>query len=218
MINIRALNKFIIKSFLPLLPLILYADPTIEIRIPDLSPQYQKALMEIWTQNQNHHIRIDIISDQSFKVEIMQQVSIMSTIFNSVKKTGTLLTNSKNLFFWLAHISFGGGVLSYVTLLYFIYRAYRIATKLYDIYHLIIHNNKDEKEDTLEIVDKMFFRSLNRSESIIQNNELQILQQYYILSNSLKKLHIRFLFPYNEELEKLIEYCIVRCQIKVAQV
>ena len=91
--------KLLIITFLS--SCFLHAQPALEVHVPDLSPEYQKALMEIWSQNQSHHIRVDIMPGQPFKVEITQQVSMMSRMFNSAKKAGGTLVSSKDMLFWL---------------------------------------------------------------------------------------------------------------------
>lgn len=177
----------------------------IEIHIPDLSEQYQRTLMEVWMQNKKHHIVIDIQPGQPFKLEVIPEESLFDSFFAPLKKVGKALGLTRKMLFWTSGSLVGSGALSYVVIFYFIYRIYRIAKKLYVLCAPFLN---EESEDTFETVDRLLFRSGTKQHTFFSDHERHLLHIYLKLTLHLKKLYIRQFFPYNEQLEMLIEkYC-----------
>lgn len=84
----------------------------------------------------------------------------------------------------------GGTTFSYLTVLYLIYRVYQLIS-----------------------IIKPFFKNGTPETIILSKNDQTIILFYSLINKWLQKYNIRFLFPYKEDYETIIEY--IKTQTKV---
>jgi len=143
------------------------------------------------------------IEIQSGPTDSLWQKTIKG-LSGGVSNTTSGIKRSKSTIAFLFKFFIGGSTFSYLTVLYLLYRVYRIIKKI-NGFMSWWGGSDDEGGDVIQEIDRMFFRSRAGSKRKayldFQNNlksDYQALLSYKKLDQLLRKWHIRNLFPYSK--------------------
>lgn len=176
----------------------LYSAPDIQIIVYNQDQKTLDFLRFIQEKLPDKHIEIKSESADSLWQKTVKGVS------GNFSKTSSGLMKSKNIVSFLFKFFIGGSSFSYLTILYLIYRVYKIIKKINGFMYWW-GGSDDEEGDVVQEIDRIFFKSRLGSikETYIQIHKELItdyntLLLYKKLDTILRWLHIRKLFPGNE--------------------
>ena len=186
MINIRGL------SFLFFVSIVTAHD--IELRIPELSDQHLQYLKELGQQYPGKTMKIEVLPETTFFEKIKNSLAGNG---NSESKGQGDGFSTKSAVFYFIKSCFGASAVSYFSIAYIIYRAYKIAKKI----SLWFKEDDKEESDTMSDIERML--SINRTFKLSKSYK-KWLSYYVSLNIYLRKKGLRSYFIQNKKLDELI--------------
>ena len=186
MINIRGL------SFLFFVSIVTAHD--IELRIPELSDQHLQYLKELGQQYPGKTMKIEVLPETTFFEKIKNSLAGNG---NSESKGQGDGFSTKSAVFYFIKSCFGASAVSYFSIAYIIYRAYKIAKKI----SLWFKEDDKEESDTMSDIERMLSR--NRTFKLSKSDK-KWLSYYVSLNIYLRKKGLRSYFIQNKKLDELI--------------
>lgn len=165
----------------------------IEVRVPTLDQHYVTIIQELWKKCPSS-MKIEVIKNSTFWEKItgksISKISLTSSLLDKVP--------------WkLSTFFLSGSVCSYCAIAYFFYRVYCVVTKINTF--LSWWNGNSQETTLIEDVERMFVRTVKEenfnSKTELFNEECLILEAYLYIEKRLSLLHIRWMFPYSNDLE-----------------
>ena len=201
MTNIHGLKFFLCYFFITTT----WCRDILEIRLSNLCPENLQFLQEASKRYPQNALHIMVVPNAPFKMELIPEPSWWNQLAGPKEKSDFLnfFTLGKAGYYGLQFVV-GSGVLSYCTIFYCIYRSYKIAKKVYDMAQWF-NGEKEQPSDSLETIKSMLYRKKIITKPRITKEALKILRDYAILNAFLKKINLRWLFPFDATLEKYIK-------------
>ena len=186
MINIRGLSFLFFVSIL--------TAHDIELRIPELSDQHLQYLKELGQQYPGKTMKIEVLPETTFFEKIKNSLAGNG---NSESKGQGDGFSTKSAVFYFIKSCFGASAVSYFSIAYIIYRAYKIAKKI----SLWFKEDDKEESDTMSDIERMLSR--NRTFKLSKSDK-KWLSYYVSLNIYLRKKGLRSYFIQNKKLDELI--------------
>ncbi len=187
MINIRGL------SFLFFVSIVTAHD--IELRIPELSDQHLQYLKELGQQYPGKTMKIEVLPETTFFEKIKNSLAGNG---NSESKGQGDGFSTKSAVFYFIKSCFGASAVSYFSIAYIIYRAYKIAKKI----SLWFKEDDKEESDTMSDIERMLSR--NRTFKLSKSDKKWI-KLYMKIDSFLREKKLRSFFFFKKESDFLIK-------------
>jgi hypothetical protein len=201
MTNIHVLKFFLFSFFVTTIR----SHDILEIHLCNLCPENLQFLQEAATRYPGYALHIMVIPNTPFKMELIPEPSWWQQLTNpqKVPNSASFFT-LPNVGYYVLKFAFGSSLISYCTVFYCIYRSYSIIKKIYGIVQWC-NGAQKENSETLETIKSMLYRKKTFMKPRITKEEFKILRNYAKLNTILKKLRLRSLFPFDQNLENFIE-------------
>ena len=188
MINIRVLSVLLFSVTLQC--------HDIELRIPDLSETNIDHIKKLGQNYPGKTMKIEVIPETTFFEKIKRNI----TGENGSKSKGEGgSVSSRAAFMYFIKSCFGTTAVSYFSIAYVIYRAYKIAKKI----NLWFKEDEEEKDD-MNTIERMLFKNKKYK---LSNIEMFYLNTYITLHKQLRLCGLRNYFSVNKKLDKIIFLC-----------
>lgn len=201
MTNIRGLKFFFFTFFITTT----WPHDILEIHLCNLCSENLQFLQEAATRYPGHALHIMVKPNTPFKMELIPEPSWWQQLTSSQRAPDSFsFFTLPNVGYYALKFAFGSSLVSYCTVFYCIYRSYSIIKKIYGIVQWC-NGGQEENSETLETIKSMIYRKKKIAKPRITKEELKILRDYAKLNATLKKLRLRSLFPFDQNLENYIE-------------
>lgn len=187
MINIRVLNSFFIVFSL--------YSYDIELRIPDVSDEHLNYIQQLNISYPGKTMKIEVIPETTFFEKIKN--SLTGNENTELKGQGDLFSTKKVALYFIKSC-FGVTAVSYFSVAYVIYRAYKIAQKIKLWFK---EDDNQEETNTMDDIERMLFK---KKSYLLSPSDEKWLSYYVRLNAYLKTKGLRAYFIKNKQLDKLI--------------
>lgn len=188
MINIRVLNSFFIVFSL--------YSYDIELRIPDVSDEHLNYIQQLNISYPGKTMKIEVIPETTFFEKIKN--SLTGNKNTELKGQGDLFSTKKVALYFIKSC-FGVTAVSYFSIAYVVYRAYKIAQKISLWFK---EDNTQEETNTMNDIERMLFKK--KSYSLSPSDEKWI-KLYMKMDSFLREKRLRSFFFFKQESDFLIK-------------
>lgn len=174
----------------------------IMIQLGKLEEEELHYLLQVAQNSNFEKLIITVIPGAQFSCEYKASESFLQKIKEKCIPSDGLIS-TKTIVMYGFKAFFGTGLLSYITILYFMYRVYKIVKKVQTLMSwLSPEKEPDQTEEALALLEKIVRK---KECGFITQQEYYYLRLYKKISHFLKSVKIRKLFPLDEEIEASID-------------
>ena len=183
------------KLLAPFIGIVSLSAYDVEVRVPALDAHYLPIIQSLWEK-----------CPSSMKIEVIKNTTFWEKITGSggpkIQPYSSLL---QKIPWQLGSFVFNGSMCSYLAIAYFFYRVYRVVTKINSF--LSWWNGTSQETTLIEDVERMFVRTVKKdsfydAKAELFYEECVLLEAYLYIEETLSSLHIKWMFPYSNVLEK----------------
>lgn len=181
----------------------------ITIQLGKLEQEELRYLAQIAQVSNFKKLVITVIPGAQFSCEYKDPENFLDAIKNKITPSSGFI-NTKSILMYGFKAFFGTSLLSYITILYFIYRVYKIAKKLQILVAWIVPEQGDNStHEALDLIEKMIRK---KEWPVFTQQDYDTLQFYKKVVGTLEQLKIRWLFPCNQKADQTIDLLLTNAE------